>query len=147
MATLAACGTLGWVGDEQILSFQTPGLTGPFPEARELRHPDAGLRHLLVQHILLILGLALQVKTHNLTVNLTTFRVWCYACEKEVFLEQRLAAHPPGPSPKFSEQVRGCRGPAGGGTCRGQGSGSQMVSVPAQRPLGGFEELLSAQAH
>lgn len=45
-----------------------------------------------------------QVKTHNLTVNLTTFRVWCYACEKEVFLEQRLAAHPPGPSPKFSEQ-------------------------------------------
>ncbi|KAB1280429.1 Ubiquitin carboxyl-terminal hydrolase 20 [Camelus dromedarius] len=46
----------------------------------------------------------LQVKKHNLTVNLTTFRVWCYACEKEVFLEQRLAAHPPGPPPKFSEQ-------------------------------------------
>lgn len=45
-----------------------------------------------------------QVKKHNLTVNLTTFRVWCYACEREVFLEQRLAAHPPGPSPKFSEQ-------------------------------------------
>nr|XP_010968571.1 ubiquitin carboxyl-terminal hydrolase 20 [Camelus bactrianus] len=45
-----------------------------------------------------------QVKKHNLTVNLTTFRVWCYACEKEVFLEQRLAAHPPGPPPKFSEQ-------------------------------------------
>lgn len=37
-------------------------------------------------------------------MNLTTFRVWCYACEKEVFLEQRLAAHPPGPTPKFSEQ-------------------------------------------
>uniref|UniRef100_A0A4W3JBD2 Ubiquitin carboxyl-terminal hydrolase n=1 Tax=Callorhinchus milii TaxID=7868 RepID=A0A4W3JBD2_CALMI len=30
-----------------------------------------------------------QAKKHNLTVNLTTFRVWCYACEKEVFLEQR----------------------------------------------------------
>ncbi|XP_061055759.1 ubiquitin carboxyl-terminal hydrolase 20 isoform X3 [Eubalaena glacialis] len=45
-----------------------------------------------------------QAKKHNLTVNLTTFRVWCYACEKEVFLEPRLAAQPPGPSPKFSEQ-------------------------------------------
>ncbi|KAF5928144.1 hypothetical protein HPG69_011107 [Diceros bicornis minor] len=45
-----------------------------------------------------------QAKKHNLTVNLTTFRVWCYACEKEVFLEQRRAAHPPGPSPRFSEQ-------------------------------------------
>ncbi|XP_042193269.1 ubiquitin carboxyl-terminal hydrolase 20 isoform X3 [Callorhinchus milii] len=30
-----------------------------------------------------------EAKKHNLTVNLTTFRVWCYACEKEVFLEQR----------------------------------------------------------
>uniref|UniRef100_A0A4W4G530 Ubiquitin carboxyl-terminal hydrolase 20 n=1 Tax=Electrophorus electricus TaxID=8005 RepID=A0A4W4G530_ELEEL len=30
-----------------------------------------------------------QVKKHNLTVNLTTFRVWCYVCEREVFLEQR----------------------------------------------------------
>ncbi|XP_058528114.1 ubiquitin carboxyl-terminal hydrolase 20 isoform X2 [Ochotona princeps] len=47
-----------------------------------------------------------QTKKHNLTVNLTTLRVWCYACEKEVFLEQRLAAHPPAPasSAKFSEQ-------------------------------------------
>ncbi|KAL2298054.1 hypothetical protein Nmel_017015 [Mimus melanotis] len=44
-----------------------------------------------------------QVKKHNLTVNLTTFRVWCYACEKEVFLEQRLAAHPPSPPVKFPE--------------------------------------------
>ncbi|ELV11787.1 Ubiquitin carboxyl-terminal hydrolase 20 [Tupaia chinensis] len=45
-----------------------------------------------------------QAKKHNLTVNLTTFRVWCYACEKEVFLEQRPAAHLPGSSAKFSEQ-------------------------------------------
>lgn len=45
-----------------------------------------------------------QAKKHNLTVNLTTFRVWCYACEREVFLEQRLAAHLPGSPPKFSEQ-------------------------------------------
>ncbi|XP_074067024.1 ubiquitin carboxyl-terminal hydrolase 20 [Macrotis lagotis] len=44
-----------------------------------------------------------QAKKHNLTVNLTTFRVWCYACEKEVFLDQRLTAPPPPPS-KFSEQ-------------------------------------------
>lgn len=70
-----------------------------------------------------VLDLALQVKKHNLTVNLTTFRVWCYACEREVFLEQRLAAHPPGPSPKFSEQVRGCCrvGLVGGDRCQGQG--------------------------
>uniref|UniRef100_A0A4W4FQC3 Ubiquitin carboxyl-terminal hydrolase n=1 Tax=Electrophorus electricus TaxID=8005 RepID=A0A4W4FQC3_ELEEL len=27
---------------------------------------------------------------HNLTVNLTTLRVWCYACAKEVFLERKL---------------------------------------------------------
>ncbi|XP_027679228.1 ubiquitin carboxyl-terminal hydrolase 20 isoform X1 [Chelonia mydas] len=45
-----------------------------------------------------------QAKKHNLTVNLTTFRVWCYACEKEVFLDQRLAAHAPSLSSKFSEQ-------------------------------------------
>ncbi|XP_032563999.1 ubiquitin carboxyl-terminal hydrolase 20 [Chiroxiphia lanceolata] len=44
-----------------------------------------------------------QAKKHNLTVNLTTFRVWCYACEREVFLEQRLAAHPPSPPAKFTE--------------------------------------------
>uniref|UniRef100_A0A3B3SBB5 Ubiquitin carboxyl-terminal hydrolase 33 n=1 Tax=Paramormyrops kingsleyae TaxID=1676925 RepID=A0A3B3SBB5_9TELE len=29
---------------------------------------------------------------HNLTVNLTTLRVWCYACRKEVFLERKLGA-------------------------------------------------------
>ncbi|KAB0407118.1 hypothetical protein E2I00_004274 [Balaenoptera physalus] len=51
-----------------------------------------------------------KAKKHNLTVNLTTFRVWCYACEKEVFLEPRLAAQPPGPSPKFSEQARHIQG-------------------------------------
>lgn len=49
-----------------------------------------------------------QAKKHNLTVNLTTFRVWCYACEKEVFLEQRLAAHPPSPPVKFPEPVGLC---------------------------------------
>uniref|UniRef100_A0A8C5CFQ3 Ubiquitin carboxyl-terminal hydrolase n=1 Tax=Gadus morhua TaxID=8049 RepID=A0A8C5CFQ3_GADMO len=36
----------------------------------------------------------LQAKKHNLTVNLTTFRVWCYVCEREVFLEQRPATGP-----------------------------------------------------
>uniref|UniRef100_A0A674EPX2 Ubiquitin carboxyl-terminal hydrolase n=1 Tax=Salmo trutta TaxID=8032 RepID=A0A674EPX2_SALTR len=33
----------------------------------------------------------LHTKKHNLTVNLTTFRIWCYVCEREVFLEQRPA--------------------------------------------------------
>nr|XP_061800024.1 ubiquitin carboxyl-terminal hydrolase 20-like isoform X2 [Nerophis lumbriciformis] len=27
---------------------------------------------------------------HNLTVNLTTFRIWCYVCEREVFLECQI---------------------------------------------------------
>ncbi|XP_038649680.1 ubiquitin carboxyl-terminal hydrolase 33 isoform X2 [Scyliorhinus canicula] len=31
---------------------------------------------------------------HNLTVNLTTLRVWCYACGKEVFLERKLGPPP-----------------------------------------------------
>uniref|UniRef100_A0A4W6BNK6 Ubiquitin carboxyl-terminal hydrolase n=1 Tax=Lates calcarifer TaxID=8187 RepID=A0A4W6BNK6_LATCA len=30
-----------------------------------------------------------QAKKHNLTVNLTTFRIWCYVCEREVFLDCR----------------------------------------------------------
>ncbi|KAJ6652281.1 hypothetical protein lerEdw1_012767 [Lerista edwardsae] len=41
---------------------------------------------------------------HLGAVNLTTFRVWCYACEKEVFLDQRLATHTPAPSTKFADQ-------------------------------------------
>ncbi|KAK7944879.1 hypothetical protein WMY93_000607 [Mugilogobius chulae] len=32
---------------------------------------------------------------HNLTVNLTTLRVWCYACAKEVFLERKLRPSSP----------------------------------------------------
>lgn len=52
-------------------------------------------------------------------MNLTTFRVWCYACEKEVFPEPRLAAHLPGSSHKFSEQVGGRSGGSsmGGDMC------------------------------
>uniref|UniRef100_A0A3Q3JY46 Ubiquitin carboxyl-terminal hydrolase n=1 Tax=Monopterus albus TaxID=43700 RepID=A0A3Q3JY46_MONAL len=34
-----------------------------------------------------------QETRHNLTVNLTTLRVWCYACGKEVFLERKLGPH------------------------------------------------------
>ncbi|KAM3851167.1 LOW QUALITY PROTEIN: ubiquitin carboxyl-terminal hydrolase 20-like [Vipera latastei] len=45
-----------------------------------------------------------QAKKHNLTVNLTTFRVWCYACEKEVFLDQNLASHPANLPSIFMEQ-------------------------------------------
>ncbi|KAK6484278.1 ubiquitin carboxyl-terminal hydrolase 33-like isoform X2 [Huso huso] len=37
---------------------------------------------------------------HNLTVNLTTLRVWCYACGKEVFLERKLGPHSPASSTK-----------------------------------------------
>lgn len=35
-----------------------------------------------------------QAKKHHLTVNLTTFRIWCYVCEQEVFLDQRPALVP-----------------------------------------------------
>ncbi|ELW68047.1 Ubiquitin carboxyl-terminal hydrolase 33 [Tupaia chinensis] len=31
---------------------------------------------------------------HYLTVNLTTLRVWCYACSKEVFLDRKLGTQP-----------------------------------------------------
>ncbi|XP_048469770.1 ubiquitin carboxyl-terminal hydrolase 20 isoform X4 [Rhincodon typus] len=48
-----------------------------------------------------------QAKKHNLTVNLTTFRVWCYACEKEVFLEQRSIAPSPALSSRSTEQGSG----------------------------------------
>uniref|UniRef100_A0A673BI20 Ubiquitin carboxyl-terminal hydrolase n=1 Tax=Sphaeramia orbicularis TaxID=375764 RepID=A0A673BI20_9TELE len=37
----------------------------------------------------------LEETRHNLTVNLTTLRVWCYACGKEVFLERKLGPHSP----------------------------------------------------
>ncbi|XP_056148521.1 ubiquitin carboxyl-terminal hydrolase 33 isoform X2 [Lampris incognitus] len=32
---------------------------------------------------------------HNLTVNLTTLRVWCYACGEEVFLDRKLGPRSP----------------------------------------------------
>uniref|UniRef100_A0A8C2ZM19 Ubiquitin carboxyl-terminal hydrolase n=1 Tax=Cyclopterus lumpus TaxID=8103 RepID=A0A8C2ZM19_CYCLU len=51
-----------------------------------------------------------QTKKHNLTVNLTTFRIWCYVCEREVFLEHRPALLPGPAAPhhhcKATEQVR-----------------------------------------
>uniref|UniRef100_A0A7N6B2I5 Ubiquitin carboxyl-terminal hydrolase n=1 Tax=Anabas testudineus TaxID=64144 RepID=A0A7N6B2I5_ANATE len=53
-----------------------------------------------------------QETRHNLTVNLTTLRVWCYACGKEVFLERKLGPHSlhanskPLPSPQKADQVR-----------------------------------------
>ncbi|XP_068197166.1 ubiquitin carboxyl-terminal hydrolase 33 isoform X2 [Antennarius striatus] len=51
-----------------------------------------------------------QERRHNLTVNLTTLRVWCYACSKEVFLERKLGPHSPHtnskllPSPQNASQ-------------------------------------------
>uniref|UniRef100_A0A8C3B0B1 Ubiquitin carboxyl-terminal hydrolase n=1 Tax=Cyclopterus lumpus TaxID=8103 RepID=A0A8C3B0B1_CYCLU len=53
-----------------------------------------------------------QETRHNLTVNLTTLRVWCYACGKEVFLERKLGPHSahsnskPLQSPQNAGQVR-----------------------------------------
>uniref|UniRef100_A0A671N0U1 Ubiquitin carboxyl-terminal hydrolase n=1 Tax=Sinocyclocheilus anshuiensis TaxID=1608454 RepID=A0A671N0U1_9TELE len=43
-------------------------------------------------------GFFFQETRHNLTVNLTTLRVWCYACSKEVFLERKLGPHAQLPS-------------------------------------------------
>uniref|UniRef100_A0A3P9JHZ8 Ubiquitin carboxyl-terminal hydrolase n=1 Tax=Oryzias latipes TaxID=8090 RepID=A0A3P9JHZ8_ORYLA len=48
-----------------------------------------------------------QAKKHNLTVNLTTFRIWCYTCEREVFLDQRPALVPVPSAPHHSPQS-GC---------------------------------------
>lgn len=59
-----------------------------------------------------LLQLRVQETRHNLTVNLTTLRVWCYACGKEVFLERKLGPHSPHanskplPSPQNAGQVR-----------------------------------------
>ncbi|XP_053549308.1 ubiquitin carboxyl-terminal hydrolase 33 [Bombina bombina] len=36
-----------------------------------------------------------QVTKHCLTVNLTTLRVWCYTCNKEVFLDRKLCSQSP----------------------------------------------------
>ncbi|KAM8873540.1 ubiquitin carboxyl-terminal hydrolase 20 isoform 2-T3 [Synchiropus picturatus] len=45
-------------------------------------------------------------KKHSLTVNLTTFRIWCYVCEREVFLDHRPSLVPAAPHQcKASEQV------------------------------------------
>ncbi|XP_036769475.1 ubiquitin carboxyl-terminal hydrolase 20 isoform X1 [Manis pentadactyla] len=80
---------------------QSCGVTGPNLWAcLQVACPYVGCGESFADHS----TLHAQAKKHNLTVNLTTFRVWCYACEREVFLEQQLAAHPPGPTPKFSEQ-------------------------------------------
>ncbi|KAM9325341.1 ubiquitin carboxyl-terminal hydrolase 20 [Gastrophryne carolinensis] len=47
-----------------------------------------------------------QATKHNLTVNLTTFRVWCYSCEKEVFLDPRAPSptHSHSTSPRISHK-------------------------------------------
>uniref|UniRef100_W5M7P3 Ubiquitin carboxyl-terminal hydrolase n=1 Tax=Lepisosteus oculatus TaxID=7918 RepID=W5M7P3_LEPOC len=45
---------------------------------------------------------------HNLTVNLTTLRVWCYACGKEVFLERKLGPRSPAPSAKPHSPLHTC---------------------------------------
>ncbi|XP_054544648.1 ubiquitin carboxyl-terminal hydrolase 20 isoform X3 [Talpa occidentalis] len=98
--------SIGEVTKEDLLlkskgTCQSCGVTGPNLWAcLQVSCPYVGCGESFADHS----TIHAQAKKHNLTVNLTTFRVWCYACEKEVFLEQRLAPHPPGPSPKFSEQ-------------------------------------------
>uniref|UniRef100_A0A4W5LVJ8 UBP-type domain-containing protein n=1 Tax=Hucho hucho TaxID=62062 RepID=A0A4W5LVJ8_9TELE len=75
-----------------------------------------------------------QETRHNLTVNLTTLRVWCYACGKEVFLERKLGPHSPVPSTKTltSPQTNNTQ------ECsRAQGSPTSL-RLP---PTGGCEDL------
>ncbi|XP_056388601.1 ubiquitin carboxyl-terminal hydrolase 33 isoform X2 [Hyla sarda] len=43
---------------------------------------------------------------HCLTVNLTTLRVWCYTCSKEVFLDRKLSAQSPGAKPQDNNLVQ-----------------------------------------
>ncbi|XP_075567236.1 ubiquitin carboxyl-terminal hydrolase 33 isoform X3 [Pelecanus crispus] len=47
-----------------------------------------------------------QETKHCLTVNLTTLRVWCYACSKEVFLDRKLGSHSPLPNARLSHQAQ-----------------------------------------
>uniref|UniRef100_A0A8C5V7E3 Ubiquitin carboxyl-terminal hydrolase n=1 Tax=Microcebus murinus TaxID=30608 RepID=A0A8C5V7E3_MICMU len=98
--------SIGEVTKEDLLlkskgTCQSCGVTGPNLWAcLQVACPYVGCGEFFADHS----TIHAQAKKHNLTVNLTTFRVWCYACEKEVFLKQRLAAPTPGCSPKFSEQ-------------------------------------------
>ncbi|KAG2461726.1 ubiquitin carboxyl-terminal hydrolase 33 [Polypterus senegalus] len=56
-----------------------------------------------------------QETQHNLTVNLTTLRVWCYACGKEVFLDRKLSPRSPAPTakppPSFQNHVQDTKVP------------------------------------
>ncbi|XP_057229193.1 ubiquitin carboxyl-terminal hydrolase 33-like, partial [Malurus melanocephalus] len=47
-----------------------------------------------------------QETKHCLTVNLTTLRVWCYACSKEVFLDRKFGSHSPLPNARLSHQAQ-----------------------------------------
>uniref|UniRef100_A0A2K5EGZ7 Ubiquitin carboxyl-terminal hydrolase n=1 Tax=Aotus nancymaae TaxID=37293 RepID=A0A2K5EGZ7_AOTNA len=98
--------SIGEVTKEDLLlkskgTCQSCGVTGPNLWAcLQVACPYVGCGESFADHS----TIHAQAKKHNLTVNLTTFRLWCYACEKEVFLEQRLVAPLPGSSSKFSEQ-------------------------------------------
>ncbi|XP_069334206.1 ubiquitin carboxyl-terminal hydrolase 33 isoform X1 [Eulemur rufifrons] len=47
-----------------------------------------------------------QETKHYLTVNLTTLRVWCYACSKEVFLDRKLGTQPSLPHIRQPQQTQ-----------------------------------------
>ncbi|XP_040843241.1 ubiquitin carboxyl-terminal hydrolase 33 isoform X1 [Ochotona curzoniae] len=47
-----------------------------------------------------------QETKHYLTVNLTTLRVWCYACSKEVFLDRKLGTQPSLPHVRQPHQTQ-----------------------------------------
>uniref|UniRef100_A0A672I6A4 Ubiquitin carboxyl-terminal hydrolase n=1 Tax=Salarias fasciatus TaxID=181472 RepID=A0A672I6A4_SALFA len=72
-----------------------------------------------------------QETRHNLTVNLTTLRVWCYACGKEVFLERKLGPHSP------SANIKPLPSPQNPDNSRAPGSPASL-RVP---PNGGCEDL------
>lgn len=74
-----------------------------------------------------------QETRHNLTVNLTTLRVWCYACGKEVFLERKLGPHSPHANSKPLPSLQN----AGQDNSRAPGSPTSL-RVP---PNGGCEDL------
>ncbi|XP_062337065.1 ubiquitin carboxyl-terminal hydrolase 33 [Osmerus eperlanus] len=75
-----------------------------------------------------------QETRHNLTVNLTTLRVWCYACGKEVFLERKLGPRSPLANNKPLPSLH---------TTTSQESGRAPGSPTSLRvpPAGGSEDL------
>lgn len=76
--------------DQNSHQLRLTGLRGVRGQGRA-----AGVGQLSLSRVCLTRLRPPQETHHTLTVNLTTLRVWCYACRKEVFLERKLGPRSP----------------------------------------------------